>query len=372
MRRGDDLLYFSFLYLLIAVFHGRKYDDRKRFLLVLFPFLLVIFIRYGIGADYFSYESIYEKVNPNSISATIERMPKIEPMYLIINYIAKKAGISYHIYSGLFATSLTLMILRWLQKNSPNFELSALLYYSTLFIYWNISAMRQGLVVTVLLFVYFNKEYEFTMWQRLLTVAISFFIHPTAIIVPILYLIAQFPWEKVEFYFLLILAPIFKEVVKIIISVIPPTLPYIGKIYRYVDYDSIQIVSGPSFMRIAFIVFIVHHYVRLLERYPKYRVMFNFSLLGLIMYFYLPTAMVVGTRTTIFGYYLIIIIFPMILNLYKSKEIYTIVLYGLLGLSFVSFYNEIDKLVDRSGYKYDMHQLNTETIIQKNRNHFDK
>lgn len=366
------MLYFAFLYLVLAVFQGRKFNDQTRFWLVLLPFIFIIFLRYGIGADYFSYESIYGKVDPNSLSGTIARMPKIEPMYLAINYVAKKLGISYHIYSGLFATSLTILILKWLQKNSPHFELSALLYYSTLFIYWNISAMRQGLVVIVLLFIYFNKNVEFTTFQRLLAVVILFFIHPTAIIVPVLYVISIFPWEKLEFYLLLILAPIFKEVVKFIINIIPPTLPYIGKIYRYMDYDSIKLLSTPSLMRIAFIVFIVHHYIRLLEKYPDYRIMFNFSLLSLIMYFYLPTAMVVGTRTTIFGYFLIIIIFPMVLSLYKSKEIYTIVLYGLLGLSLVSFYNEIDKLVDRSGYKYDIHRLNTETIIQQNRSHFDK
>lgn len=372
MKRGGHLLYIPFLYLLASVFFVRKYENRKQYLLILLPFLFIIFLRYGIGADYFSYQNIFEKVDPNSVYGTINRMPKIEPLYLIINAIAKKTGLSYHLYSGLFASTLTMITLKWLQDNSPYFELSALLFYSTLFIYWNISALRQGLVVTVLLFIYFNKQYEFKMWQRLLIVGILFFMHPTAIVVPIIYLVSQFKWEKIEFYILLGAAPIFRELVKVIISFIPPSIPYLGKIFRYVDYNSIRILSAPSFMRIAFILFIVHHYIRLVDEYPKYRIMFNFSLLSLIGYFYLPTAMVVGTRTTIFGYYLIIIIFPMILSLYKSKEIYTIVLYGLLGLSFISFYNELDKLVDRTAYKYDIHRLNTETIIQKNREHFDK
>lgn len=333
---------------------------------------MIIFLRYGIGADYFSYESIYLKSDPSNIMGTIERMPKIEPLYLLINMAAKYLGLSYHIYAGLFASFLTILTLKWLIDNSPHFELSALLFYSTLFIYWNISALRQGLVVTVLLFVYFNKAYEFKLWQKLLAVFIMFFMHPTAILVPIIYFISQFKWEKLEFYLLLGAAPIFREVIKVIINLIPASTPYLGKIYKYMDYDSIRIISAPSFMRIAFILFIVHHFIRLIKKYPEYRVMITFSLLSLIGYFYLPTAMVVGTRTTIFGYYLIIIIFPMVLSLYKAKEIYTIVLYGLIGLSTISFYNELDKLVDRTAYKYDIHQLNTETIIQKNRNNFDK
>lgn len=356
----------------MLVLFGKKNNKYARFFMVLFPFLLIIFLRYGIGADYFSYESIYGKSDPTNIVGTIERMPKIEPLYLMINMAGKKIGLSYHVYAGLFSSSLTILTLKWLQDNSPHFELSALLFYSTLFIYWNISALRQGLVVTLLLFVYFNKKYEFKLWERLLAVMILFFMHPTAIIVPIIYLVSQFKWEKIEFYFLLVAAPIFRELIKIVLYLLPPTTPYLGKIFKYMDYDSIRIISTPSFMRIAFILFIVHHYIRLVDRYPEYRTMFNFSLLSLIGYFYLPTAMVVGTRTTIFGYYLIIIIFPMILSLYKSKEIYTLILYSLLALSVVSFYNELDKLVDRTAYKYDIHRLNTETILQKNREHFDK
>lgn len=372
MKRGGCLLYFSFVYLLILVFYARKFEGWKRFALVLFPFIIIIFLRYGVGADYFSYQNIYEKVNPISLIKTLDRMPSIEPFYLSVNFIAKKIGLSYHMFSGIYASLLTIIILKWLEDNSPYFALSALLYYSILFIYWNISALRQGLVVTLLLFIYFNKRYAFKLWQKLLAVFILFFMHPTAIIVPIIYFISKFKWEKFEFYFLLIAAPIFREMVKILINLIPSSLPYIGKIFKYMDYDSIRIISAPSFMRIAFIIFIVHHYIRLIKKYPEYRIMFNFSLLSLIGYFYLPTAMVVGTRTTIFGYYLIIIIFPMILSLYKSRELYTIVLYGLLGISAISFYNELDKLVDRTAYKYDIHQLNTETIIQKNREHFDK
>jgi len=366
------LLYFSFIYLWILVFIGKKYSSRTRFCLVLFPFLLIIFLRYGIGADYFSYERIYEAVNPYNLYESFDNLPNVEPMYIIINALAHLLRLPYHLFAGLFASILTLLILKWLQDSSPRFELSALLYYSFLFIYWNISALRQGIVVTILLFIYFNQEYNFKAWHKFLSVIILFFIHPTAIIVPVIYIIAMFKWTKTEFYILLVLAPVLRTIVKIFINIIPPSVPYLGKLFKYLDYDSIQLLSFPSLMRFAFIVFIVHHYIRLVKKYPYYRTMFNFSLLSLIMYFYLPTAMVVGTRTTIFGYYLIIIIFPMILDLYDSKEIYTLVLYGLLGLSFVSFYNELDKLVDRSGYKYDMHKLNTETIFQQNREHFDK
>lgn len=370
--RCKILFYFFFVYLWILVFIGKNYKNRTRFFLVLLPFIAIIFLRYGIGADYFSYEKIYEAVNPYNLTATFDNVSNIEPLYIIINAIAKIFKLPYHLFAGLFASFITLLILKWLQDNSPRFELSALLYYSILFIYWNISALRQGLVITVLLYIYFNKEDRFNIWVKIFSVPVLFFIHPTAIIVPVIYFIAMFDWAKADFYMLLILAPVLRKIAEFIISIIPPSIPYLGRLFKYIDYNSIKLISTPSLMRFAFIIFIVHHYIRLVKKYPNYRIMFNFCLLSLIMYFYLPTAMVVGTRTTIFGYYLIIIIFPMVLDLYKSKEIYTIVLYGLLFLSMISFYNELDKVVDRSGYKYNVHKLNTETIFQENREHFDK
>lgn len=84
----------------------------------------------------------------------------------------------------------------------------------------------------------------------------------------------------------------------------------------------------------------------------------------------MPTAMVVGTRATIFGYYLILIIFPMVLELYEGKKLYKIVFIGLLGLSVVSYYNELSKLVDRTGYNYSISKLNFETVFQGNRSNF--
>lgn len=354
------------------MFIGRNYEDRKRFILALFPFVLIIFLRYGFGADYFSYEYIYKQIEPTNILHSIENMPKIEPIYIVLNAGAKFLKIPYHLFAGMYASTITILILKWLQGNSPNFELSVLMYYSFLFTYWNISALRQGIVVTILLFVYFNEKIKITKLQKLFVVGITFFMHPTAIIVPIIYYVSKFQWRKEEFYILLGFAPIVQILFRIVLKMIPPSIPYINKIYKYVSYNSIELISLPSLMRFSFFLLIVHHYIRLIEKYPNYRVMINFSLLNLIMYFYLPTAMVVGTRTTIFGYYLIIIIFPMILNLYESKEIYTLVLYSLLGLSTISFYNEMNKMVDRTGYRHGIHMINKETIFQKNRNHYDK
>ena len=299
------MFYFFFIYLWLLVFIGTNYKDRTRYLLVLFPFVAIIFLRYGIGADYFSYQRIYEAVDPFDLSSSFKNLSNVEPMYIIINALAQLIKLPYHFFAGLFASSLTILILKWLQDTSPRFELSALLYYSILFIYWNISALRQGLVVTVLLYIYFNKENRFNAWQKIISAIILFFIHPTSIIVPVIYLLAMFDWAKADYYLLLGLAPVLRKVAEIIIGIIPSSVPYLGRLFKYIDYNSIKLISFPSLMRFAFIVFIVHHYIRLLDKYPRYRIMFNFCLLSLIMYFYLPTAMVVGTRTTIFGYYLI-------------------------------------------------------------------
>lgn len=366
------MLYGSFIYLLLLVFVGRHCKRRTRFLLVALPFLLIAFLRYGIGADYFSYERIYNIIDPNNVAASFEKLPQIEGLYKNINLIAKIIGLNYHIFAGIIASSLILITLKWFQNNSPHFELSALLHFSILFIYWNLSAARQGIVVTLLLFIYFDEEYDFSPRTKAVWTIILFFMHPTAIIVPPIYIVAKFNWNKLMFYALLLIAPIFRGIIDL--NQVERIFNILGleRFFKYIDYNSIKLISTPSFMRLAFIIFILFHYKSLVEKYPRSRTMINFSLLGLIMYFYLPTAMVVGTRVTIFGYYLILIIFPMVMSLYTIKELNTLVLFLLIGISALSFYNELSKLVDRSGYIHSIHRLNTETIFQENREHFDK
>lgn len=365
------MYYFLFIYLLFLLFFINKIPKEKIFLLVFVPFSFVTVLRYGVGADYFSYERIYYNLNVNDIYGSLASMPKVEVLFKIINLISKKIGLSYHFFISIVSLSLLFISLKNIKDNSPNFIVSSLLYLSMLFIYWNLSAVRQGIVLILMMDIYFNNKKNYSAKTKVLSTIILYFMHPTAILVPIIYIISSFSWGRKKFTLLLLIAPIVKIFLNPKFLIRFDEFALIKQFLYYSSYNSINLISFPSLLRFGFIIFILFHYDLLKKKYPDYLIMLNFTLFNLIMYFFLPFSMVVGTRVTIFGYYLTVIIFPMILNLYSSKHMRTVILSCLIVWSSVSFLNEMIKVTDRTGYIYSPSRLNFETVFQKNRNHFN-
>lgn len=364
------MYYFTFAYLFALVFFKDKIKDKYQLMVAMLPLFLIIILRYGVGADYFSYERIYHSINTNDFYGTMASLPSVDMLYKTMSFIALKIGLSYHIFAAIFIIVITLVTLKWIENTSPNLFLSVLLHFSMLFFYWNLSALRQGAVLSILTYVYFNGKKEFSIKEKTVATFILFFMHPSAIIVPAIYLISLFDWKKNYFIILLILAPLSRVVINTETLRLFSSVPYIGKFTAYLNYNPIKYLSSPSLLRVVFFGAIVWHYDMLVEKFPKQKIMINFSILSLILYFYLPVSMVIGTRVTIFGYFLLIVIFPMILSLYSNKKLYPIALAAVLSISLFSFYNEVSKLADRTGYMYSMHKLNFVTIFNKDLNDF--
>lgn len=364
------MYYLAFIYLLGLVLLQEKIKDRNKVILALIPLILIVVFRYGIGADYFSYERIYYSFDDPNFYGALAQNNRIEVLFRLLNVVAIKLGLSYHVFVTIISGFLTYITLKWLDNNSPNFYLSVLLHFSMLFIYWNLSALRQGIVLTLLLYIYFNGKKEYSPTIKALSAFILVFMHPTAIIVPIVYLISLIPWNRKTFLILLVISPLSRLILNVDVLIFFSKLPYVSKVIYYMSYNSIELLSVPTLLRLSFFIFILWHYEKLIEKYPEKKVMFNFALVSLLLYFYLPVSMVIGTRATIFGYYLTVIIFPMILTLYKKEKLYPVVLAGFLAMSTVSFYNEFSKVASRSGYSQSMHKLNFVTILNKDRKLF--
>lgn len=361
------MYYFAFIYLFVLVFFDKQIKDKYKIWLALIPLLLIIVLRYGVGADYFSYERIYDSLASNTVLDSLIILPRINILYKLANIVAIQLGMSYHVFASLFTLGLTYATLKFIENNSPNIFLSVLLYFSMLFFYWNLSALRQGFVLLVLMSIYFNGKKDYSVWVKAVSTVLLFFMHPTAIIVPVIYMFSLIPFKRLHFLILLILAPLSRIIFSPAVLNMFSTLPYVGIFTSYLRYDPISYLSLPSFLRLTFFLAILWHFDDLTKKYPHQDKMFKFSLLSLVGYFYLPVSMVIGTRVTIFGYYLVVVIFPMILSLYKSKKLYPVVLAGIMSFSVVSFYNEYSKLNDRTGYEYSMHRLNFETVLKKDR-----
>lgn len=359
-----------FMIMLILALVGNRISKRSILLATIVPVTIVTCLRYGVGADYFSYMRIYLNIGTTPLSEILSTHQNIDLLFKLLIYIPAKIGVNYHVFSSLIIIVFFMLVMKWIAEFPIRFEVSMLLYISMLFIYWNLSALRQGIVIFVSLYVYFNGTKEFSIKQKLLTSLVMVFMHKSAVIVPIVYFTSKIKWTRNLFILFLFASPLSRLLLPLGVMDLLSKLPLLSNITRYVDYNSISYFSAPSIMRLGFIVIVLVHYNKLKEKYPNYKLMFNFSLISLIGYFYLPLPMVVGTRTTIFGYFLLVIILPMILEFYELN--YQVLgTLALLSISSVSFANEFIKLVDRSGYNRFGLLLNIETVFNSDYTRFN-
>lgn len=360
----------AFIYLLVLTLIGERFPKRARFVLTSLPLIVIAWLRFGTGADYFSYEYLYLTAKYSSIKDFFNVLTNIEPLFKLILFAFAKLGFSYHVFLGILSSALIILSLKFAEETSPNFEMSILLQYSLLFFYWNLSALRQGIILFVMMYVFFSKK-NYSNKVKIITTLVLMFIHISAIIVPFFYLIAQLKWNKKMFAILLLLSPISRLIFRPEIIEILGKIPFFGKVTTYIDYNLISFFSAPSFMRLGFIVILLYHYDKILSKYPNYKTMINFSLFGLIAYFYLPFAMVIGTRTTIYSFYLLIIFLPIIVTLYDKVIYKNIAVGAVIIIAGVSYLNEFDKLVARTGYLGNPLKLNFVTIFNGNIDTFD-
>lgn len=347
-----------------------RLNKNKQILLASIPFLLIIFLRFGVGADYFSYYNIYYTVDPKNISTSFAELPKIELGFKILVLLGRMLHMPYHLFIGILASVILLFALLWIKDSSPNIEMSVLLYFTTLFLFWNLSAIRQGLVITISIYIYLNENKKFPLWGKLIASALLSTIHVSALIVPAIVLVTHLPWKRNIFIILFLLFPTTRLIFTPRFFTIFENIPQVSKLLLYADYDKIKILSTPFLLRFGIFSVVIFHYDVLKVKFPKSTKLINFILLNMLLYFYIPFSKVIGTRTTIFGYYTLIVVFALILDLYKNKRLYPFALSGLLLFNGVQFYNEVTKQMDRTGYELSINQFNFETIFQKNYKNF--
>nr|BCB22859.1 EpsG family protein [Erysipelothrix tonsillarum] len=365
------MYYLSFIYLCAFLYFGKKLNPKQKFIFAALPFIFIIFLRFGVGADYFSYQTIYESIDPLRINESFGNLPKIETLFKVLMLTGRALGMSYHIFAAVLCTIILMFALLWFNDSAEDFEMTTLLYFSMFFLYWNLGALRQVIVIVISMYVYFNRTHDFDWKIKGLVSFFLFFIHGSALIVPIMYLMTKIKWSFKWFAIIFVLFPLTRLIFTPSLFTVFENIPVLSKLLLYSDADHIKILSVPFLLRFAIFAVIMFHYSKLSDKFEKQKSLIDFVLLNMLLYFYLPFSKVLGTRVTVFGYYGAVVVLPMILSLYEDKKIYNFGLVVLLAFNGTQFYNELSKQVKRTGYEHSVHQLNLETIFQKNYSSFN-
>ncbi len=346
-------------------------DDRKKISFLLFTIILLILaiFRYGVGADYFSYNHLYNNLNKSVILELTHGSNKQEILFRLIGSALKKIGFSYQQYLAVIAMINIYFIYKTCKYYSKNPTFSMLIYYSFYYFVWTFSGLRQGIALAVGMYYLLECiENNNTKKMILITILLSL-IHLSAIILIPLYFSSKIDINKRKLIFLLCIG--------ISISIIPlgniiqklDWLPFRNRVMPYItthDFSIRNVLDFKSLGRIFFLLIGFFNYDAYLNQDYKSKCIINVYMLSLIFYFYMKFSEITAARLSVYGFFLSIIILPNIFYIYKDKLRKRIYLACLIILCVLYFNKELYAMQQQSEL------INTNTIIIPYTNIFKK
>lgn len=183
----------------------------KYYSIIIF-FILAAFgsLRYKIGMDYESYENIFNSISSNPVNIFNSNGDVyVEPGYALIISCLKNIGFNN---IGIFALHIIVTLIffhKAIIRYSINSFLSWNIFYGVYYANLLFNGMRQGLFIAIILFVFprlLKKDIRSFIKMLLLSVFLAFFIHKTALMLPVFYCFCLFePKIKYKIYLLLIM-----------------------------------------------------------------------------------------------------------------------------------------------------------------------
>lgn len=322
-------------------------NKKLKTLLAAAPAIFVIVFRWGLGNDYFSYEFLYTHHDVSSFSNALRSQTyALEPAFRILIYFFKNLGLSFQFFIASIGLLIYGFFVKWLDDTDLNISLSLMLFNGMFFIVWILSGIRQGLVMAIGTYFFFNKKKKLNLWQSLLLIVILWQFHISAIIYLPLIIVKNIKFNQ-------------KSLIAILtFSLIMTFIPYhfilepfkdtiiIKKLFQYTMVNN-GLMNLADLIRLAFASFILIFYPYFKK--DKYMTtLANMNIFGFSLYFLFKLFQTASARLNVFTFILII---PLIIYLVYKLEIDHRLQKLLLGflLVFSLFYLQKDLLYFQVG-----------------------
>jgi len=339
------MFYVAFLVGTLAAY----FSSKKRILVWLFVGLLMAlsFFRYGMGADYFSYQYLYNRLNPSVISELRFGLDWQEPLFRMAGATMKGLGFSYQLYLVVFAAIQLYFIYKICRKYSYYPGMSLLIYYCFYYLVWTFSAIRQGLVLAIgiwsLLELMHEKDQKFSKF--LIVILCLSLIHLSALILIPLYFFARIDFRKYTIVFILSLSVCINFIPfwRTLFSFLPRALAV--RIGYYVTDQSVStILDFQSLARLALAFIVLLFWDKLVDEQGLPQGVVQVYLISIAIYFVFKVSELTAARLSIYGRILDIVIFPNIFYSYKKR--YNKAIFGIFLLILCALYlsKELDTL----------------------------
>ena len=162
-----------------------KISEKTKVIIMVFLTSIVLVSRYGVGTDYFPYQFLYESMDISSFSLS----DRLEPGFKILMYLFRMLNLSFHTFAVFLSLIIYGLTSFWIYWNSRYPSRSLYLYTSMFFLVWTLSALRQGLVMSIALILFFDKDIKLSIYVKLLIIAgLSTFHLSALILIPLVFI----------------------------------------------------------------------------------------------------------------------------------------------------------------------------------------
>lgn len=314
-------------------------------------------LRFGVGADYFTYASIYD--THNDISRYIQTgifNPNhfLEPGFALILSLFKTIGIGYNGFN-LIISFISLYTIRYeIKRLSSNIYVSNFVYFTFYWFLLNLSGIRQGLAIIFILkgihSIISGNKYKLLFYSVL---AIS--IHLSSILLFPIYFLRYKIKHHILFAILsslVILMALNISIFDLITNFFQTlNLDFIAfKISNYVNREEIWPINlkGLVYLTIHLLIFI---YFRKLESTWVILIRnlsFSFILFRILLY----QSIEIASRLLLYSNIALIFALPLIYNSMKDKKSRFLLILLIIILGFLEVFEYI---INNNGYyKYDI------------------
>lgn len=310
--------------------------NKKFFFWALFSILLTMaFLRYGIGADYFSYEYLFLRLFESVIYEFKYGIDNQEIGFRLIGSFFKSIGLSYEQYLMFFASLNLIFVAKICKKYSRNPTLSLVLYFCFYYLTWTFGGIRQGVTLAIGMYYFLECLDNKNPKKLYITAILLSFIHTSALVLIPLYIFSKMRFNKGNLILIFLIS--------LIVSFLPTGaliskltwVPFVDRIIPYLNYEmSFNVPGFQEFARLIFVIIAFVFYKSYVQQNELSEKIMNIYIISFIIYFTLQFSELTAARLSIYGKFLDILILSNILYIYKTSLTKAIYLYFLFILCF--------------------------------------
>lgn len=129
--------------------------NKSAFNLIYLLLIILVVLRNGQGSDYYNYKELYKEIAFATEKSILPLFLIKDPGFAFLNYIFIQSGASYEFFSAFVSFLIMAILFKYFAKVCHKSMIPVFFFYSTYYLIYPFSALRQGLAMAVLLSIVF-------------------------------------------------------------------------------------------------------------------------------------------------------------------------------------------------------------------------